>query len=161
MNWTRLRASQPVGKPVLGQACEERGQKTQSELPALAQWKTATSQLAAKHVVKTNIKHNRNCLLQPRTNKRHIPRPVEARLTELSAVAACAVVGVDDPEWGQRVTAVIEVAEGHPSPGLTELADWVTDVLPAHHAPRALEVLSALERTASGKIRRAAHRPAS
>ena len=83
------------------------------------------------------------------------PDPVEQRLRAHPAVADVAIVGRPDPEWGQRVTAVIEVPAGTTPPSLDELRSWVRDELPAWSAPKALEVVDALPRTALGKIRRA------
>jgi O-succinylbenzoic acid--CoA ligase len=60
-----------------------------------------------------------------------------------------AVVGRTDPEWGQRVTAVV-VPGGH-APSLAELRDWVRAVLPVHAAPRELELVEALPLLPSGK----------
>jgi O-succinylbenzoic acid--CoA ligase len=86
------------------------------------------------------------------------PDPVEQRLREHPAVADVAVVGRPDPEWGQRVVAVLELAPGAAAPSLAELRDWVRDALPAWAAPKEVEVVEALPRTSLGKVRRAAVR---
>lgn len=82
------------------------------------------------------------------------PEPVERRLAGHPAVEGAAVIGRSDPEWGQRVVAVIEVAAGHRAPGLEELRDWVRGELPAWCAPKELVVVDVLPRTALGKVRR-------
>ena len=79
------------------------------------------------------------------------PGPIEARLRAHPAVADAAVFGRPDPEWGTRVVAAIE-AVGE-APTLDVLRDWVRGELPAHCAPKELEVRS-LPRTALGKVRR-------
>jgi O-succinylbenzoic acid--CoA ligase len=80
------------------------------------------------------------------------PEPVERRLRAHPKVIDAAVVGRADPEWGQRVVALI-VSDDPPT--LDELRDWVKTELPAHAAPKAIEPVSTLPRTAVGKLRRA------
>lgn len=86
------------------------------------------------------------------------PDPVEERLRAHPAVAEAAVVGRPDEEWGQRVVAVIEIAPGADAPTLDDLRRWVRETMPAFAAPKAIEVVDALPRTALGKVRRAALR---
>lgn len=64
------------------------------------------------------------------------------------AVRDVVVVGRADPEWGQRVTAVV-VADAPLS--LREVREWVRAELPAPAAPRELELRDALPLLASGK----------
>lgn len=82
------------------------------------------------------------------------PDPVEARLRAHPAISEAAVIGRLDPDWGQRVVAVVELAEGATAPSLDELRAWIRDDLPAYAAPKELEVRP-LPRTALGKIKRA------
>ncbi|HVF73904.1 MAG TPA: AMP-binding protein [Acidimicrobiales bacterium] len=81
------------------------------------------------------------------------PAPVEAVLRTHPQVADVAVVGRPDDEWGRRVVAVV-VPAGEP-PSLDSLRGWVKERLPAWCAPREVEVVDALPRTAIGKVRRA------
>jgi o-succinylbenzoate---CoA ligase len=74
---------------------------------------------------------------------------VAAVLARHPGVRDVAVVGRTDPEWGQRVTAV--VVPGDHAPSLAELRDWVRAVLPVHAAPRELELVEALPLLPSGK----------
>ena len=80
------------------------------------------------------------------------PDPVEAVIARHPAVREVAVAGVPDPEWGQRVTAWV-VVDGEP-PALTELRALVAETLPAFCAPKELHVVTALPRTALGKVQR-------
>lgn len=82
------------------------------------------------------------------------PAPIEAVLGAHPAIAGVAVVGRPDPEWGQAVTAVVDLVNGQPVPTLDELRELVKSELPAACAPRAIEVVDELPRTALGKIRR-------
>lgn len=82
------------------------------------------------------------------------PPEVELALMELDSVAACAVVGVPDAEWGERVAAVII-----PHPSATLTADQVTahcrQRLAPYKIPRRIEFTDALPRNALGKVQKA------
>ena len=76
---------------------------------------------------------------------------IEEVLRAHPAVAECAVVGVEDAEWGERVCAALELA---PACDLTlsELQAWVKERLAPYKVPRALSVVKALPRNALGKV---------
>lgn len=80
------------------------------------------------------------------------PAPVEAALLAHPAVAAVAVVGRPDVEWGQAVTAVVEVEAEH-TVTLEELRSTAKESLPAYCAPQRLEIRE-LPRSSLGKILR-------
>lgn len=82
------------------------------------------------------------------------PAAVEPVLASHPAVAEVAVVGRPDHEWGALVTAVVVPADPSRPPSLDELRDHVRAVLPAHAAPRRLELRNELPRAALGKVRR-------
>jgi O-succinylbenzoic acid--CoA ligase len=81
---------------------------------------------------------------------------VEAVLTGDPAVDEAVVVGRDDPEWGQRVVAVLTVRGAGPDEAALRAA--VSARLGGPHAPREFVVLDAMPRLPSGKIDRAAVR---
>jgi O-succinylbenzoic acid--CoA ligase len=82
------------------------------------------------------------------------PAAVEAALAAHPGVAAVAVVGRPDEEWGATVTALVEPRDpGHP-PTLEDLRAHVRRTLPAYAAPKRLELCDALPRAALGKVRR-------
>ncbi|WP_433323358.1 AMP-binding protein [Spirillospora sp. CA-294931] len=75
---------------------------------------------------------------------------VAAALSLHPKVGDVVVVGRDDPEWGQRVTAVVVPAQTTP-PALDELRAWIRGTMPAHAAPRELEIVEAIPLLPSGK----------
>jgi O-succinylbenzoic acid--CoA ligase len=84
------------------------------------------------------------------------PLAVERALLTHPEVTDVAVVGRPDPVWGQRVVAVIVPRETGDPPSLDELRDHARTTLPAYAAPAALELVEAIPRTTSGKVRRGA-----
>lgn len=83
------------------------------------------------------------------------PAPVEGVLAESPDVAEVAVWKRSDPEWGERVVAWVVPADPASPPALDELRDLVAGRLAPWAAPRQLEVVGALPRTANGKVARA------
>jgi len=76
---------------------------------------------------------------------------IEEVLRTHPAIAECAVVGVDDPEWGERVCAALELRGGEELT-LDALLPWARERLAPYKLPRALLTVSALPRNAMGKV---------
>lgn len=81
------------------------------------------------------------------------PDAVERVLAQHPLVAECAIAGVVDDEWGQRVVAWI-VTNGETVPVLEEIRDFVAESMPRFCAPRELVIMEELPRTALGKVLR-------
>ena len=82
------------------------------------------------------------------------PEDVEAVIMRLDVVAEVAVTRRTDPEWGERVVAFI-VPSGE-APTLDEVRGIVSEALGRFAAPREIELVDHLPRTAIGKLRRSA-----
>jgi O-succinylbenzoic acid--CoA ligase len=82
------------------------------------------------------------------------PAAVEAILADHPTVAEVVVVGRPDPEWGERVVAVVVPADLTAPPALDALRDAVKQQLGPWAAPKELELVASLPRTAIGKVRR-------
>ncbi|HEV2372131.1 MAG TPA: AMP-binding protein [Streptosporangiaceae bacterium] len=79
------------------------------------------------------------------------PAAVVAALESSPMVREAAVIGEPDPEWGQRVTAVIVPADPAAPPSLADLRAYVRRHLPPAAAPRALIAVPAIPLLPSGK----------
>jgi o-succinylbenzoate---CoA ligase len=82
------------------------------------------------------------------------PTPVEQLLAQVPGVAEVAVIGRPDPEWGQRVVAVVVATDPDRPPTLDLLRTAVKAELAAFAAPRQLDLVDALPRTLLGKVER-------
>jgi len=82
------------------------------------------------------------------------PAEIERVLCEHPAVQDAAVTGLEDAEWGQRVAAVVQTAsDGHLT--LEMMQAFCRTRLAVYKLPRELRLVTALPRTATGKLRRA------
>ncbi|KXF53464.1 hypothetical protein AXA44_08370 [Rhodococcus sp. SC4] len=83
------------------------------------------------------------------------PTEIENVLTLHEQVREAAVVGLDDPEWGEAIAAVV-VASGAQAPSADELMQWCRQQgLPSIKVPERIEVWQDLPRNAVGKITKA------
>ncbi|MFJ9391213.1 long-chain-fatty-acid--CoA ligase [Nocardioides sp. NPDC101246] len=76
---------------------------------------------------------------------------VENALTRHPAVASCAVIGVPDREWGERVHAVIVLRSGERAT-LEELRDFGREHIAGYKLPRSVAFVDALPLSGAGKI---------
>lgn len=76
---------------------------------------------------------------------------VENAIATHPAVAACAVIGVPDQEWGERVHAVIVCQPNHTLTA-EELRDHTKQLIAGYKCPRTIETVDALPVSGAGKI---------
>lgn len=76
---------------------------------------------------------------------------IEEVLRAHPAIAECAVVGIADPEWGERVALAVELKPGA-SVSLEDLQTWARPQLAPYKVPRALRSVDTLPRNAMGKV---------
>ena len=82
------------------------------------------------------------------------PPEVERVLAEHPALAANAVIGCPDPEWGEIVIAVVVPRDGE-EVDAAELIEYCRQRLAAYKSPKELHVKSRLPRNAMGKVQKA------
>jgi malonyl-CoA/methylmalonyl-CoA synthetase len=76
---------------------------------------------------------------------------IEEVLRTHPCIAECAVVGIADDEWGERVSAAVELRDGK-TLSLPDLQSWAKPRLAPYKIPRDLRPLDALPRNAMGKV---------
>ena len=82
------------------------------------------------------------------------PPEVELALMEHPAVAACAVIGCPDEEWGEQVTAVI-IPQAGATVDEAAICAFCRERLAAYKAPRRVILADDFPRNALGKIQKA------
>ena len=89
-----------------------------------------------------------------------VERAIDRSLMLRDLVLSSLVVGVEDPEWGQRVEALVTLAEGSDPEEATALVRSAlrTSDVPAHMIPKRVHAVEQLPRLGIGKLDRAAAR---
>jgi len=82
------------------------------------------------------------------------PPEVERVLAEHPSVAACAVIGCRDREWGERVTAVVVLNRGE-SVSSGDLIAFCRERLAPYKSPKSIFFREELPRNAMGKVQKA------
>jgi long-chain acyl-CoA synthetase len=79
------------------------------------------------------------------------PAEIERHLMQYPGVADCAVFGVPDPEFGERLLGLVQPAPGA-ALDLEDAMAWLTSRIARYKVPRGLEMRQALPRDDNGKI---------
>src|SRR6202012_1326247 len=80
-----------------------------------------------------------------------IPGEVAAALSSCPGVRGVVVIGRPDPEWGERVTAVVVPAAPNDPPDLESLRTHVRARLPRYACPSEVVLTEAIPQLPSGK----------
>jgi bile acid-coenzyme A ligase len=83
------------------------------------------------------------------------PAEVEAAVSEHPDVRSCVVVGLPDPEFGQRVHAILELDGTTDAQAVADgMAAFLSDRLSRYKHPESFEAVNVGLRDDSGKVRR-------
>jgi acyl-CoA synthetase (AMP-forming)/AMP-acid ligase II len=78
------------------------------------------------------------------------PQEVEAILSQHPGIAEATVIGLSDPSWGQRVTAVIVPRGGVVS--LEDVREFCKGKIAGYKIPKAIELVDEIPRNETGKV---------
>jgi bile acid-coenzyme A ligase len=82
------------------------------------------------------------------------PAEVEAALIDHAKIADVVVLGLEDPEWGRRVHAVIEPVRADDPPTFDEVRAYVKSRLLPYKVPKSIEIVDAIPRSEAMKVNR-------
>ena len=84
------------------------------------------------------------------------PAEVECALAEHDGIADVVVIGLSDREWGRRVHAVVQLADGAQSLTERDVIAYAKTRLAAYKVPKTVEFVDQIPRTAATKVNRSA-----
>jgi bile acid-coenzyme A ligase len=84
------------------------------------------------------------------------PAEVECALAEHDGIADVVVIGLADAEWGRRVHAVVQLADGTQPLTDRDVIAYAKTRLAAYKVPKTVEFVEEIPRTAATKVNRAA-----
>jgi bile acid-coenzyme A ligase len=84
------------------------------------------------------------------------PAEVEIALLDHPKIADVVVIGLKDEEWGRRVHAVVQAADPDDPPTLDEVRAYAKARLHPFKAPKSIEIVDEIPRSAATKVNRGA-----
>jgi len=88
------------------------------------------------------------------------PAAIEAAVETLPGVLCCAVIGLPDPDLGNTVHAIVEIAPDHAMPDEGDFVKAMSQAVSGLGRPRSVEFTHEPVRDEAGKVRRSALRAA-
>jgi acyl-CoA synthetase (AMP-forming)/AMP-acid ligase II len=82
------------------------------------------------------------------------PREIEDALREHPAIADAVVLGLQDPDWGETVAAIVQLQPDTVPPAITELRRYLRARLAPHKTPRSWYISGSLPTNAMGKLQK-------
>jgi malonyl-CoA/methylmalonyl-CoA synthetase len=70
-------------------------------------------------------------------------------LRKYHSLKDCSVIGIPDPEWGEKIAVALIADE---KLNLDELNTWIRTILPGYKIPRLYKIVDDLPRNAMGKV---------
>lgn len=80
------------------------------------------------------------------------PAEIEAVLIGMSGVRDCAVFGIPDAEFGEKLLAVVQPMEGQANPSADAVVEYLRERIAGYKVPRQVEFRDDLPRDDAGKI---------
>ncbi|PIK41923.1 putative acyl-CoA synthetase family member 3, mitochondrial [Apostichopus japonicus] len=77
---------------------------------------------------------------------------VERRILAHPSISQCAIVGLPDMTWGQRVAAVVVLTPGVRNFDVRKLREWAKDKMPPYIVPTEMKELQEIPKNAMGKV---------
>lgn len=77
---------------------------------------------------------------------------VERRILSHPAISQCAIVGLPDMTWGQRVAAVVVLTQDSQNFDIRKLREWAKDKMAPYIVPTEMKVLPEIPKNAMGKV---------
>lgn len=74
---------------------------------------------------------------------------IEDVLRKYHSLKDCSVIGIPDPEWGEKIAVALIADE---KLNLDELNTWIRTILPGYKIPRLYKIVDDLPRNAMGKV---------
>lgn len=77
---------------------------------------------------------------------------VETQILEHPAIADCAVVGLKDDEWGQKIVALVVLKPKTETFNIEEFNNWAKSRMAGYCIPKEIKIITSIPKNAMGKV---------